>query len=346
MAVAQDSVATPGEQQDVITKLNLYFKSVVDMIPSDAYFTKITDANKRHKKDKDIDAEDKIPASQVKAMVKRRKLNPKLMKSTSQMMEMESSEEEEDTAPPQKKKIIKKEGSGDDPSSITDLQKKLQERISDIKSQRNSKNRTPEEQEAIRIRRKQERKRYKQKKMQKQIKLKGDEKETAQVEKTLVKKEEKKPVRDKNGKVVFSKFDFGQADEKEKKNKKKKDLPTGKNYEVLLNKVKVKKENLEKLKEENPAKASEVVAKEGWSNAMAKAEGIKLKDDPALLKKSIKRKQSIKNQSAKKWKEREDKVKEQMDKRQEKRKNNIDKKRDRKKNLSKGKKGKKGAPGF
>lgn len=61
-----------------------------------------------------------------------------------------------------------------------------------------------------------------------------------------------------------------------------------------------------KMKNLTPEQAKQ----EQWKNAMAKARGIKVKDDPKLIKKAIKRKGDEKKRHKKKWAERVDKLEE------------------------------------
>ena len=151
----------------------------------------------------------------------------------------------------------------------------------------------------------------------------------------------------KEGKVVFSKFDFSQmvGTMSSTKSSKKRKLPTGKNYELLLLKANKEKEKLEKLKQQDPKKAEKVIEKKSWAKAVAKAEGTKIKDDPELLKKSLKRKLSKKKQSAKQWQERNEKLQEKMQRKQDRRNANLQKRKEHKKNKKAFKRAKK-MPGF
>lgn len=162
-----------------------------------------------------------------------------------------------------------------------------------------------------------------------------------------------KPVVNSDGQVVFSKFDFGKetGTKKKKRNKASTDLPGGKDLKSLLLKAESKKQKIEELKEKDPEEAIKVIKTDAWEKALAKASGTKLKDDPELLKKSIKKNQSIKKQSAKKWKEREDNVTDKIKRRQDKRDKNIqsrkENKRDKKINKRKKKLSKTNyTPGF
>lgn len=114
--------------------------------------------------------------------------------------------------------------------------------------------------------------------------------------------------------VVFSKFDFSTA---ERDSQKKKPLTSLQ----LLAKITSEREKLNELKKTDPAKAQEISDKQKWKKAMQRSEGEKVKDDPSLLMKTIKRTKKIKEKSAKIWTDRtktvEDSIKEKQDKRKE-----------------------------
>ncbi|XP_064616619.1 surfeit locus protein 6 homolog [Liolophura sinensis] len=129
------------------------------------------------------------------------------------------------------------------------------------------------------------------------------------------------PVYNKEGKIVFSKFDFSDTGEKTKTPMA--DL-TGKDYKKILDNLEKRKEKVKKLQETNVLAARELQKKSAWQMAIGKAEGVKIKDDPELLKKALKRKEKRKEKSAKSWKFREEKTEQKKKERQEKRQKNID----------------------
>ncbi|RAL48805.1 hypothetical protein DM860_001125 [Cuscuta australis] len=109
--------------------------------------------------------------------------------------------------------------------------------------------------------------------------------------------------------VEFGKVKIGD-DEKEGKKKKKK-LSKEKELDRL--------KRLEELKKEKP----NVAEKQSWKAAADRAMGVKVHDDPRLLKESMKKEKKRKEKSSEKWKERvetRDKFKEE---RQQKRRENI-----------------------
>jgi len=148
-------------------------------------------------------------------------------------------------------------------------------------------------------------------------------------------------VLNEKGEIVFSKFDFtNDRPVKEPKHGSK----VGK-FKRLLAKAESKQKKIQELKETDQDKAHEIKQKMAWKSALQKAEGIKQRDDPKLLKKTLKKRDKLKQKSKKEWKEREQNVKKRIDEKQKKREKNL---QDRKHNKMKGTKGKsKGRkPGF
>lgn len=100
------------------------------------------------------------------------------------------------------------------------------------------------------------------------------------------------------------------------------------NLKLKLKKAQKKQEKLKKL---DPEKTKEV----HWQNAMNKAQGIKVKDDPKMIKKAIKRKTDDKKRSKKKWDERLAKLEEAKNIRKKKADRNKAARRDKKRNKTK-----------
>ena len=153
-----------------------------------------------------------------------------------------------------------------------------------------------------------------------------------------------KPVFNKDGHMVFSKFDFTQS----KTTRKSDNDFTGKNYKKLLLKVQKRKEKEQRLAETDAEAAKTFKEKNQWQSALQKAEGVKVKDNSELLKKSIKRKDKLKKKSSKAWDERIEKTEKRIQNRQDKRKANIKKKKEGRINKKIKKSKKKGhiIPGF
>ncbi|PVU97946.1 hypothetical protein BB561_000205 [Smittium simulii] len=129
---------------------------------------------------------------------------------------------------------------------------------------------------------------------------------------------------------------------------KKKSKPTN---QQALDKINKTKEKIQATKDTNPELAEKMVTDQVWKNAISKAKGIKVKDSEHLIKKSIKKKQQLKSQSAKKWANRINTTQTKIKEKQEKRESNIKTKKDAKKLRKAGKKPpkskpKKSRPGF
>jgi DNA excision repair protein ERCC-4 len=106
-------------------------------------------------------------------------------------------------------------------------------------------------------------------------------------------------------------------------NKALANLNKKKNFEKLLADAEQKRQKLEELKkgsEEDKEKALKMV----WGDTLKEASGERVKDDPAKLKKELKRKLAKKQKSSKAWKSRLEQTREKMDSRQKIRKHNLD----------------------
>nr|CAB3266716.1 surfeit locus protein 6 homolog [Phallusia mammillata] len=135
---------------------------------------------------------------------------------------------------------------------------------------------------------------------------------------------------EKDGKLVFSKFDFGVSDQPKEKRKRKE--KKRKKLEICIKKATTVQEKMEEMKQNDPEMAEEMVENDSWKKAVSRAKGVKVKDNVALLKKSIKKMDEKKKKSKKQWKERTEKVQEKQKRKQDRRMQNI-----KKKNVSKGK---------
>ena len=191
----------------------------------------------------------------------------------------------------------------------------------------------------------------KEKKLRKKLKKKAEKEKLVKLQKAPVngkatqkkpKGSPTKPIFNKEGKMVFSKFDFTESAKEEK--------PTnqGKDYKRILQKVQREKDKIDMLSVTQPEKAKVVKEKSVWKSVLQKAEGVKVRDDPELLKKAVKRKEKQKERVKKDWSERNEKVKEKMERKQDRRKKNIKARKQSKVNSKVGKAKKKGriVPGF
>ncbi|KAF4992560.1 hypothetical protein FGRMN_7093 [Fusarium graminum] len=109
---------------------------------------------------------------------------------------------------------------------------------------------------------------------------------------------------------------------------------------TALIKVQNQKKRLQEL---DPEKRADIAEKDVWLTARRRAEGEKIRDDEALLKRAVKRKEVAKKKSEKAWRERSDGVKMAQRDRQRKREQNLQTRRDDKLLGKAGKKKKKGS---
>ena len=154
-----------------------------------------------------------------------------------------------------------------------------------------------------------------------------------------------KPVYNSEGKMVFSKFDFTANNVNgagpSKKNPKK-------DPKLALDAIQKQKHKLKKLEEKGDKETVKSIEESSaWTKALDKAEGVKVKDDVGLLKKSIKKKEQRKKSSAKKWDARKETESKQKQGKVNKREENIKKRKTDKKANKMKKLAKKGRiPGF
>ena len=106
----------------------------------------------------------------------------------------------------------------------------------------------------------------------------------------------------------------------------------------MLQKKKAEQEKLLIQEIKDTEEGQELLQKLKWNKALLKAQGEKIKDDPALLKKVLKRKQKKKQKSAKSWEERKKKQQDDQKMRQKRRSENIREKIEARKDKKMGKK--------
>lgn len=137
------------------------------------------------------------------------------------------------------------------------------------------------------------------------------------------------------GRQIFSKFDFGTDSPLEShipgvgkpvKAKVKAFLP--KNPKQALEKLQKKAEQLSELEKTDAARAEAIKKSDAWTKAIQKSQGIAVKDDVKLLKKSIHKMEKMKAKKADSWTDRKKKVEEEQAARQTKRNENIQARKD------------------
>ena len=110
-------------------------------------------------------------------------------------------------------------------------------------------------------------------------------------------------------------------------NKALKNLSKTKNLEKMLADAESKKKRLEELKKSDKQTDKEKAANIEWGHALKEATGERVKDDPAKIKKALKRKAAKKLKSSKAWKTRIESTQTKMDERQKIRNHNLSKRK-------------------
>ncbi|PNF21876.1 hypothetical protein B7P43_G04401 [Cryptotermes secundus] len=123
--------------------------------------------------------------------------------------------------------------------------------------------------------------------------------------------------------MVFSRFDFSESGYKnevmEKKGRDERDP------HKMLKKIEKQNEKLKDLEATGEiGKLTEIREKIAWNRALSKSEGVKVKDNPELLKKTIKKEIQQKQKSKRKWDARTEGMKNRRDEKQKKRMENIE----------------------
>lgn len=167
-------------------------------------------------------------------------------------------------------------------------------------------------------------------------KMKGEKKPNDSVEKTNEKPPKVNGTNSKT-KLVFNRINFlGEQTEIASP-------PTSTKAKVALDEIKTKEQMYNELEKSGETeKAKELRERDAWKNVLAKAEGVKVKDNVELLKKTIARKDRQKKVSKTKWEERANTLEKTKKEKQDKRTNNLLKKKQEKKEKTKKKAIKKG----
>ncbi|KAK7095175.1 surfeit locus protein 6 homolog [Littorina saxatilis] len=337
-------VGKEERMMDDIDKDNVYFKQLLDLVPAQIYFNEEAKGIIRNK------GED---ASETKTSngrpAKKMRVDP-INKQTVSNLQTTLNAMEEKIKGKKESKQKKKKKAGKEKTAptvnIQEMQEKLRARIAQLQAKRAQGLSGAEQQEQKRLERKQRRMNAnkKNKNKNKGSKASQDSIPTPNADSPVVAKRPNKPIVNKEGKMVFSKFDFTQSGEKEKHT----GTLVGKDYKRLLAKLEQRDAKVAKVKESDPDAAAKLEQKHVWQDVLSKAKGEKVKDDPVLLKRALKRKEKMKTHRVKKWDDRKQIVEKHKNQRQDKREKNLQKRKDDKKAKHRKKLIKKGRilPGF
>ena len=326
-----------SEIEEQVRRNSAFFTSLIELIPAKYY---LPDDALPKESFPDLTTISGKAAREVKKRLAKKakllKLDPSKHKTVAELQK-EIEEREKELLNGDTEESVSKPIKVDEISSLPldDLRQKLHDKLQSLRGKRKLKDEEKSSEHS------------KKRKLEKQLKKKKSKenaKTSSEVVKVAVNNEKKASqlVNDR-GEIVFSKFDFA-GSQKSKKGKG--------NIEHLLKKAEQKKETIEKLEDEDKEKADSLKTKLQWSKAFKQAGGEKVKDDPKLLMKTLKRKKKIKDVSKKKWDERADSQKKLQDDKQKLRKKHLlERKQGAKgakggKNKKQGKSGKKHKPGF
>lgn len=261
-------------------------------------------------------------------------------------------------------------------NSMGELQDRFQKKMAEFQGQRkDKKGKKNGKKETVKLTKVEKRQKAKEKKKLQKRMVKASS--AVQSNGNAITPANTKPVYNSEGKVVFSKFDFSEdsAPISEGKAKAKVSGPGGikaADPKAALQKIKKHKEKIKSLTAEgmlllgfllwfdiltdcltwwNAGKMDAVKAitdNTAWKSALDKAEGVKVKDDETLLKKSIKKHEQKKKSSKKKWDERKGQVEQTKANFQKKRSENLKKRKEQVKQNKTKKLAKRGrlVPGF
>lgn len=125
----------------------------------------------------------------------------------------------------------------------------------------------------------------------------------------------------RDGRMVFSKFEL--ADTTVGTEPKPQAKPGKNKKKQLVRQLETQAEKMRSLEERDPGLAQQAKKKQQWNRALDRAQGLKVRDDPELLKASLKRHEKRRQQSRKQWQTRTENVQQRQQERQQKRHDNI-----------------------
>ena len=134
--------------------------------------------------------------------------------------------------------------------------------------------------------------------------------------------------------ITYGRFDFNTDEvptEKSKRKISKKPQSKEKQLKNTLKQLEAEQEEIKRVGTEDPDQSEQLVRSKHWKTALAKAKGEKVRDNPQMLRKTIKKEQKRREKSAKKWNENKKQTEKRIKERQEKRRTNLEKRKDQKK---------------
>lgn len=314
---------------------NTFFDGIVDMIPARLYVAGNSGDDYNPKYFKGQAKESKEARRAKSKQAKRAKLDPSLSETTTQAKKrLEGNRQLIPSAPvapvasttPESstKKPDEKAAPLDNHSRIEALREKLREKLAAKRAQRPTDPNVVSKRAARRA----------EKKKRQEEALKRKKKTTSQAESTRGKTFTVDSSAAADPAADLAKMDFGRlaglnslsTGNYQKANKSLANMTKTKNLQKMLADAEEKKRRLEELKQGNEVEKQKA-EKMLWGDTIKEAAGERIKDDPAKLRKALKKRDAKKKKSAKAWKSRMEQTKEKMDDRQKVRNHNLSKRK-------------------
>mmetsp|Transcript_8530 Transcript_8530/g.9789 ORF Transcript_8530/g.9789 Transcript_8530/m.9789 type:complete len:402 (-) Transcript_8530:28-1233(-) len=351
--VTKAGLSKPVQYHDLLVDLqknNLFFDELVDMIPTKLYIAGQSGDDYNPKYFKGHSKESKVARKAKNKQSKRAKFDPALAERTTETKQrLENDNNHDNKLTPQKPGMNKKGDNFrksvnatittvtttispdiDNKSRIEALREKLHAKLAEKRGNRPSDPNTISKRAA---------RRAEKKKRQAEAIQRNKKKSTSNAEKDNNNKrfkmfnnsgEKGDPATD------LAQVDFGRLaglnpignSNYTEVNKALKNLSKSKNLEKLLADAENKKQRLEELKKSGKQEDKKKAANIEWGNMIKEATGERVKDDPAKIKKTLKRKAVKKQKSAKAWKTRMESTQQKMDERQNIRNHNLNKRKE------------------
>ena len=359
--------------QDLQTD-NMFFDSVVDMIPIKLYVKGENHDNYNPKYFKGQAKESKEARRSAAKQAKRKKLDPNTAETTTQVMKRKaagnnrplmpnafvasapplssfksnivspskSSDTENGSSRPSKSEVPATPSSTPSNSTkgksrIETLREKLHAKIAEKRGQRPSDPNTVSKRAARRAEKKKRQEEAQARKKRTSSRAEGNDsnKKFKAANGGAIRSGLGTENKNNNAAQDLAQVDFGRLaglnsmspDQYFKANKSLANMSKTKNLQKMLADAESKKQRLQELAQSNDPQDKTKAANIQWGTAIKEASGERVKDDPAKLKKALKRQEAKKSKSAKAWKSRMDQTKAKMDERQKIRNHNLGKRK-------------------
>ncbi|KAM7256932.1 hypothetical protein ACFE04_012673 [Oxalis oulophora] len=301
-----DESSIAVDLKSLIIEHSLFFDKLVDLIPS-RFYLPTDDQDKPwyqglSKKEK---VNQKKETRENLKLARKIRLDPDKSTTTLEMLKQsiekeKSTAEEDENETDAKPMVLDLEENNNRSVTYEELRQKLHRKIEELRGSRNNGDREKRISERKEIFEENKRKRESDPEYKKKVKTEVSD---AKV---------KQDVEEASNSLTFGYVKLG--DEEEHGRKKKRKMSKFKELDEAA--------KLEEAKKD-PEKGEEIAKKHMWKAAVSRATGVKVHDDPKLLKKKISKEKKVRQKNAEKWKERVQSTQKLKAEKQEKRSGNI-----------------------